>query len=60
MVLEEEIELHSERAMAELDLALNAATIRAARAHYGLSALHLDRMRDLKRLLVERGTVSPV
>jgi hypothetical protein len=35
--------------MAELDLALDAQCIQAARAHFGLSALHVDRMRDLKR-----------
>ena len=39
---------HSERAMAELDMALRASTNRAAQAHFGLSALHLDRMRALK------------
>ena len=48
MSTEQEIELHSDRAMAELDLALEASCIQAARAHFGLSALHLDRMRDIR------------
>jgi hypothetical protein len=47
MTREEEIRLHSDRASAELDLALSAQSIQAARAHFSLTALHLDRMRDL-------------
>jgi hypothetical protein len=43
------IQFHSDRALAELDRALDAQCIQAARAHFGLSALHLDRMQDLKR-----------
>lgn len=46
---DELIRLHSDRALAELDLALEAQCIQAARAHFSLSALHLDRMNDLKR-----------
>lgn len=42
-----EISFHSKRAMAELDLAVRATTSAAARAHFGLSSLHLDRMRKL-------------
>ena len=49
MSKEELIKFHSDRALAELDCALDAECIQAARAHFGLSALHLDRMRDLKR-----------
>ena len=49
MSKEELIRFHSDRAMAELDCALDAQCVQAARAHFGLSALHLDRMRDLKR-----------
>jgi hypothetical protein len=49
MSKEELIRFHSDRALAELDCALDAHCIQAARAHFGLSALHLDRMRDLKR-----------
>jgi hypothetical protein len=48
MTDEQKIEYHSERAMAELDLALSAKCHEASQAHFGLSALHLDRMRDLK------------
>ncbi len=33
--------------MAELDRALSASCLDAARAHFSLSALHLDRMRAL-------------
>ena len=43
----DEIKLHSERAMRELDLAVSARHPGAARAHLALSALHLDRMRQL-------------
>lgn len=46
---QELIRFHSDRALAELDRALDAQCIQAARAHFGLSALHLDRMQDLKR-----------
>lgn len=40
--------LHEDRAMEELDLALGAGSLAAARAHLQLSSLHLDRMRDLR------------
>ncbi len=43
----DDIRFHSERAMAELDRALSASCLDAARAHFSLSALHLDRMRAL-------------
>jgi len=49
MNTEDQIQLHSDRAMQELDLALEADCIQAAQAHFGLSALHLDRMQSLKR-----------
>jgi hypothetical protein len=45
---EDNLQFHSDRAMAELDLALRCSDSRAAKAHFGLSALHLDRMRALK------------
>ena len=48
MTRKEEIDIHSERAMEELDCALEAHCLQAARAHFGLSALHLDRMRDIQ------------
>jgi hypothetical protein len=49
MSKEEQIRIHSDRALDELDRALDAQCVQAARSHFGLSALHLDRMRDLKR-----------
>jgi hypothetical protein len=49
MTTEDQIRIHSERAMAELDLALDARCVEAARAHFSLSALHLDRLRSLKQ-----------
>lgn len=48
MHIDEDIDFHSERAMAELDRALSASCIQVAQAHFGLSALHLDRMQSLK------------
>ncbi len=45
----DDISFHSKRAMAELDLAVRAASRVAADAHFGLSSLHLDRMRTLVR-----------
>lgn len=47
MAHQDEIKFHSDRAMMELDLALSAASVSAAKAHFSLSALHLDRMRSL-------------
>ena len=41
------IKFHSERAQAELDLAMRAGHVAAARAHFGLSQLHLDRLTRL-------------
>jgi hypothetical protein len=49
MTRDELIEHHSNRAVAELDRALGADCIQAAQDHFGLSALHLDKMQDLKR-----------
>ena len=43
----DEFKFHSERAMAEIDRASNAADYRSARLHLDLSALHLERMRAL-------------
>jgi len=40
------VKIHSERAMAELDLAVRAEHAVAARAHLSLSVLHLERMRE--------------
>ncbi|QAY77215.1 hypothetical protein [Sphingosinicella sp. BN140058] len=47
MRIGDEISFHSQRARIELDLAARAGCARAAQAHFGLSQLHLDRMRDL-------------
>lgn len=47
MQVADEIKFHSDRAMAELDMAVRAGHPVAARAHLALSALHLDRMRSL-------------
>lgn len=47
MSIEDRIKLHSDRAMAELDLALRAGNLNAAQAHFDLSELHLDKMRAL-------------
>jgi hypothetical protein len=48
----DDISFHSKRAMAELDLAVRAQTSAAARAHFSLSSLHLDRMRVLTEKVV--------
>ncbi len=43
----DQIEFHSQRAAAELDLARRASHAKAARAHFELSALHLERLERL-------------
>ncbi|HEY0084796.1 MAG TPA: hypothetical protein VGB65_02680 [Allosphingosinicella sp.] len=48
--MHEDISFHSRRAMAELDRALDARSEAAAKAHFALSNLHLDRMRSLAAL----------
>jgi hypothetical protein len=45
--MQDEIKFHSDRAMSELELASRSADMRAAEAHLRLSALHLERMRQL-------------
>ena len=45
----DEFDIHSERWMAELELASRAGHPRAAKAHLGLSTLHFRRMLDLRR-----------
>jgi hypothetical protein len=47
MTSKDDIQFHSDRAMAELDRALGASSAAAARAHFHLSALHLEKMRVL-------------
>lgn len=58
MNIDETIQFHSDRAMIELDRALSAACIQASQAHFGLSALHLDRMRSLKDRRIAQTKVS--
>ena len=41
------IQFHSQRAQAELDLAMRASHVAAARAHFGLSALHIQQLEAL-------------
>ena len=41
------IQFHSQRAQAELDLAMRAKHVAAARAHFGLSALHVQQFEAL-------------
>lgn len=45
--MQDEIKFHSDRAMSELNMASRSADMRAAEAHLRLSALHLERMRQL-------------
>jgi hypothetical protein len=47
MNVEDQIEFHSARAQAELDMAGRAQSIHAANAHFNLSALHLEKARGL-------------
>lgn len=44
----DEIEFHSDRWLAELELAGRAGHPRAVRAHLGLSTLHFRKMLDLR------------
>ncbi|HEX9932372.1 MAG TPA: hypothetical protein VGB08_05970 [Allosphingosinicella sp.] len=53
----DQIKFHSQRAAAELDLAMRAGHVAAARAHFGLSQLHLQR---LERLAAEPAAADPV
>jgi hypothetical protein len=47
-----DIEFHSQRALAELDLARSAASAVAAEAHLRLSRLHTEKLRTLGPALV--------
>ena len=44
-----EVQVHTARWMAELELASRASHPEAAKAHLGLSTLHFQRMLDLQR-----------
>ena len=46
MSVEDQIKFHSDRAMAELDLALSAPSGAAAEAHFSRSSKHLQWMRS--------------
>ncbi len=46
-MIPDDVKFHADRAMAELDLAIRAACVDAARSHFTLSALHLEKMRAL-------------
>ena len=49
--MHEEIKFHTDRAMSELASTSRCLDRRAAEAHLNLSALHLDRMRQLTEQL---------
>jgi hypothetical protein len=46
-IMKDEAEFHSDRWLAELELASRAGHPQAAKAHLGLSTLHFRRMLDL-------------
>jgi hypothetical protein len=48
MIRLDDREYHTQRAQAELDWAYRAETTLAAEAHMRLSALHMERMRQVK------------
>lgn len=54
----DEVKFHTDRAMAELQLASQCGDSQAAQAHLRLSALHLDRVRALSG--AGRSTSSPL
>jgi hypothetical protein len=45
--VQDDVKFHSDRAMAEIDLARKSRDRTAAEAHLRLSSLHLDRVRAL-------------
>jgi hypothetical protein len=47
MSRDDEIDVHAERALVEIDLATSATNLAAAQAHLGLSELHFDKVREL-------------
>ncbi len=58
MSLSDKVRIHSDRALAELDLACTAANAAVARAHFDLTALHLEAMRNLVAPPAQRSTPS--
>jgi hypothetical protein len=55
----DDIKFHTDRAMSEIALAARCADHRAADAHLSLSALHLERMRELTERLARPRALSP-
>ena len=49
MTRKEQLNFHADRATAELDKALDAPSLDAAKAHFDRSALHFDKLRDLSQ-----------
>lgn len=47
MSRDDEIDVHTERALDEIDRATSAVSMAAAQAHLGLSELHFDKAREL-------------
>ena len=50
--MHEEIKFHTDRAMRELAAASRCPDRRAAEAHLSLSAMHLEKMRQLTEILL--------
>ena len=47
MTTDDQIDVHAERALEEIDLARSATSLAAAQAHLSLSELHFDKVREL-------------
>jgi hypothetical protein len=47
MSRDDEIDVHTERALVEIDLATSATNLAAAQAHLSLCELHFDKVREL-------------
>ena len=47
MTRDDEIDVHTDRALDEIDRATSATSLAAAHAHLGLSELHFDKVREL-------------
>ena len=57
--MDDDITYHSNRALAELDLARRCPDVHAARCHLQLAEQHLDRMRSLCRAAAANDPVPP-
>lgn len=60
MTRDDEIDVHADRALEEIDRACEAASAAAARAHLSLSELHFDRARELSEEADTRPTLKVV